>query len=312
MSTKKPVMGRGLEALLGQMTRRPEPGATPAAPGAAPPPENKLPGDEFAHLPLDLLQRGKYQPRTDMRQESLQELADSIKAQGIVQPIVVRPVDGAAGQSQRYEIIAGERRWRAAQLAGVATVPAVIRRVPDEAAIAMALIENIQRENLNPLEEARALERLIAEFGVTHQQAADAVGRSRAAVSNLLRLLELPDEISAFVEKRELEMGHARALLGLAQRRQQVEVGQLVAKKGLSVRETEALVRSMLNKGGGGTTIGKDTARALDPNVQRLQDELSEKLGAPVQIQHTGSGKGKVVVSYHSLDELDGILAHIQ
>ena len=311
MSTKKPVMGRGLEALLGQMTRRPEPGATPAAPGAAPPPENKLPGDEFAHLPLDLLQRGKYQPRTDMRQESLQELADSIKAQGIVQPIVVRPVDGAAGQSQRYEIIAGERRWRAAQLAGVATVPAVIRRVPDEAAIAMALIENIQRENLNPLEEARALERLISEFGITHQQAADAVGRSRAAVSNLLRLLELPDEVSAFVERRELEMGHARALLGLTQRRLQVEVGALVAKKGLSVRETEALVRSMLNKGGGGTTIGKDTAKALDPNVQRLQDELSEKLGAPVQIQHTGSGKGKVVVSYHSLDELDGILGHI-
>jgi len=311
MSQKKPVMGRGLEALLGQMSRRPEPAQpeaadTPAAPA-------KLPGDELANLPLDLLQRGKYQPRVDMRQESLQELADSIKAQGVVQPIVVRPVDGAAaGASQRYEIIAGERRWRAAQIAGLPTVPAVIRRVPDEAAIAMALIENIQRENLNPLEEARALERLIAEFGVTHQQAADAVGRSRAAVSNLLRLLELPDEISAFVEKRELEMGHARALLGLAQRRQQIEVGQLVAKKGLSVRETEALVRSMLNKGGGGTTIGKDTARALDPNVQRLQDELSEKLGAPVQIQHTGSGKGKVVVSYHSLDELDGILAHIQ
>ena len=311
MSTKKPVMGRGLEALLGQMTRRPEPGATPAAPGAAPPPENKLPGDEFAHLPLDLLQRGKYQPRVDMRQESLQELADSIKAQGIVQPIVVRPVDGAAGQSQRYEIIAGERRWRAAQLAGVATVPAVIRRVPDEAAIAMALIENIQRENLNPLEEARALERLIAEFGVTHQQAADAVGRSRAAVSNLLRLLELPDEISAFVEKRELEMGHARALLGLAQRRQQIEVGQLVAKKGLSVRDTEAMVRALINKPGSGGAASKD-ARPLDPNVQRLQDELTEKLGAPVQIQHTGSGKGKVVVSYHSLDELDGILAHIR
>jgi len=311
MSTKKPVMGRGLEALLGQMTRRPEPGATPAAPGAAPPPENKLPGDEFAHLPLDLLQRGKYQPRTDMRQESLQELADSIKAQGIVQPIVVRPVDGAAGQSQRYEIIAGERRWRAAQLAGVATVPAVIRRVPDEAAIAMALIENIQRENLNPLEEARALDRLITEFGITHQQAADAVGRSRAAVSNLLRLLELPPEISSFVEKRELEMGHARALLGLSQRRQQIEVGSLVAKKGLSVRDTEAMVRAMLNKGSGGATVGKDGAKALDPNVQRLQDELSEKLGAPVEIQHTGSGKGKVVVSYHSLDELDGILGHI-
>ena len=311
MSQKKPVMGRGLEALLGQMTRRPEQPAAGAS--AAPEPPAKLPGDELANLPLDLLQRGKYQPRVDMRQESLQELADSIKAQGIVQPIVVRPVEGALpGSSQRYEIIAGERRWRAAQLAGLATVPAVIRRVPDEAAIAMALIENIQRENLNPLEEARALDRLISEFGITHQQAADAVGRSRAAVSNLLRLLELPPEISAFVEKRELEMGHARALLGLTQRRHQVEVGQLVAKKGLSVRETEALVRSMLNKGGSGTTVGKDTAKALDPNVQRLQDELSEKLGAPVQIQHTGSGKGKVVVSYHSLDELDGILAHIR
>jgi ParB family chromosome partitioning protein len=316
MSQKKPVMGRGLEALLGQMTRRPEPAApAPGAPAmpdsdAPAPATNRFPGDELANLPLDLLQRGKYQPRVDMRQESLQELADSIKSQGIVQPIVVRPVDGAGpGESQRYEIIAGERRWRAAQMAGLPTVPAVIRRVPDEAAIAMALIENIQREDLNPLEEARALDRLIGEFGITHQQAADAVGRSRAAVSNLLRLLELPPEISAFVERRELEMGHARALLGLTQRRQQVEVGQLVAKKGLSVRETEALVRSMLTKGG--TASGKDAARALDPNVQRLQDELTEKLGAPVQIQHTGSGKGKVVVTYHSLDELDGILAHI-
>jgi ParB family chromosome partitioning protein len=259
-----------------------------------------------------LLQRGKYQPRVDMRQESLDDLASSIKAQGIVQPIVVRPVEGAApGESQRYEIIAGERRWRAAQLAGLATVPAVIRRVPDEAAIAMSLIENIQRENLNPLEEARALERLISEFGITHQQAADAVGRSRAAVSNLLRLLELPDEISAFVERRELEMGHARALLGLTQRRQQIEVGTLVAKRGLSVRDTEGMVRSMLAKAAGGSAGAKES-KALDPNVQRLQDELSEKLGAPVQIQHTGSGKGKVVVSYHSLDELDGILAHIR
>src|SRR5689334_25020340 len=313
MSQKKPVMGRGLEALLGQMTRRPEP-AAPAVPGAqaAPPsPANKLPGDELASLPLDLLQRGKYQPRVDMRQESLQELADSIKAQGIIQPIVVRAVDGAApGESQRYEIIAGERRWRAAQIAGLATIPAVIRTVPDEAAIAMALIENIQRENLNPLEEARALERLISEFGITHQQAADAVGRSRAAVSNLLRLLELPDEITAFVERRELEMGHARALLGLTQRRHQVEVGTLVAKKGLSVRETEALVRSMLARAAGGGA-SKD-AKPIDPNVQRLQDELSEKLGAPVEIQHSGSGKGKVVVSYHSLDELDGIIAHIK
>jgi len=309
MSQKKPVMGRGLEALLGQMSRAPVAPATPGA-AAAPAPPAKLPGDELAHLPLDLLQRGKYQPRVDMRQESLEELAASIKAQGVIQPIVVRAIDGATGASQRYEIIAGERRWRAAQIAGLPTVPAVIRKVPDEAAIAMALIENIQRENLNPLEEARALERLISEFGITHQQAADAVGRSRAAVSNLLRLLELAPEITAYVEKRELEMGHARALLGLTQRRHQIEVGALVAKKGLSVRETEALVRSMLAKAAGGSGAPKDSP-ALDPNVRRLQDELSEKLGANVQIQHTGSGKGKVVVSYHSLDELDGILAHI-
>jgi ParB family transcriptional regulator, chromosome partitioning protein len=312
MSTKKPVMGRGLEALLGQISRKPEPvgdGAAMADVGAAAP--ARLPGDELASLPVDLLQRGKYQPRVDMRQESLDELAASIKAQGVVQPIVVRPVGTAApGESQRYEIIAGERRWRAAQIAGLATVPAVIRRVPDEAAIAMALIENIQRENLNPLEEARALERLISEFGITHQQAADAVGRSRAAVSNLLRLLELPNEVITFVEKRELEMGHARALLGLPQRRQQIEVGSLVARKGLSVRDTENMVRSMLARSSP-SAADKDT-RAVDPNVQRLQDELSEKLGAPVQIQHSGSGKGKVVVTYHSLDELDGILAHIK
>jgi len=310
MSQKKPVMGRGLEALLGQMSRRPEPAQPEAADTPAAP--VKLPGDELANLPLDLLQRGKYQPRVDMRQESLQELADSIKAQGVVQPIVVRPVDGAAaGALQRYEIIAGERRWRAAQIAGLPTVPAVIRRVPDEAAIAMSLIENIQRENLNPLEEARALERLISEFGVTHQQAADAVGRSRAAVSNLLRLLELAPEVTVLVEHRELEMGHARALLALTQRRHQAEVGALVAKKGLSVRETEALVRSMLSRASGGGAESRD-AKPLDPNVQRLQDELSEKLGAVVQIQHAANGKGKVVVSYHSLDELDGILAHIR
>jgi len=311
MSTKKPVMGRGLEALLGQMSKRPEPAPAAAGAPATPPPPAKLPGDELANLPLDLLQRGKYQPRVDMRQESLEELAASIKSQGIIQPIVVRAVDGAApGASQRYEIIAGERRWRAAQIAGLATVPAVIRKVPDEAAIAMALIENIQRENLNPLEEARALERLISEFGITHQQAADAVGRSRAAVSNLLRLLELAPEITAFVESRELEMGHARALLALTQRRQQVEVGTLVAKRGLSVRDTEGMVRGILARASGGSTA-KD-AKPIDPNVQRLQDELSEKLGAPVEIQHSGSGKGKLVVSYHSLDELDGIIAHIK
>ena len=267
-------------------------------------------GDELTKLPLDLLQRGKYQPRIDMRQETLEELASSIRAQGVVQPIVVRPVGTpASGESQRYEIIAGERRWRSAQLANLAEIPAVVRRVPDEAAIAMALIENIQREDLNPLEEARALDRLISEFGITHQQAADAVGRSRAAVSNLLRLLELAPEVAAHVEKRELEMGHARALLGLSARRQQVEVAALVARKGLSVRETEALVRSMLQPARARNDAAADNR---DPNVRKLEQDLADKLGAKVAIQHAASGKGKLVVSYNSLDELDGILAHIE
>jgi ParB family transcriptional regulator, chromosome partitioning protein len=298
---RKPTLGRGLADLLGQAVRAP-PAATAAAPA----------GDELTKLPLDLLQRGRYQPRVDMRAETLSELADSIKAQGVVQPIVVRPLETplpGSGESQRYEIIAGERRWRAAQMAGLTDIPAVVRHIPDEAAIAIALIENIQRENLNPLEEARALTRLITEFGLTHQQAADAVGRSRATVSNLLRLLELPQEISELVEKRSLEMGHARALLALSTRRQQSEVGLLVAKKGLSVRETEALVRRLSNPTPAGPTSGHITR---DPNVERLEQELAEKLGAQVAIQHSARGGGKLVVSYHSLDELDGILAHIR
>jgi ParB family chromosome partitioning protein len=262
--------------------------------------------DEMQKLPVDLLQRGKYQPRIDMRPETLQELADSIKAQGVVQPIVVRPLSEDA-QGRRYEIIAGERRWRAAQLAGLHEIPAVIRRVPDEAAIAMALIENIQRENLNPLEEARALDRLITEFDMTHATAAEAVGRSRAAVSNLLRLLELTDEVKSLVEQRELEMGHARALLGLDNKRQQAEVAGLVAKKKLSVRETEALVKRLVTQP---QAPAQEAARP-DPNIRRLESELSEKLGARVQVQHSQSGKGKLVISYHTLDELDGILEHI-
>jgi ParB family transcriptional regulator, chromosome partitioning protein len=259
-----------------------------------------------------VLQRGRYQPRIDLRPESLQELADSIRSQGIVQPIIVRPIvmPGAApGGATRYEIIAGERRWRAAQIAGLAEVPAVVRRVPDSAAIAMALIENIQRENLNPLEEARALDRLIREFDVTHQQAADAVGRSRAAVSNLLRLLELPAEVAALVEKREIEMGHARALLGLPQKRQQSEVAQLVARKGLSVRETEALVRRLAT---GKDDTGDREPPRRDPNVARLSRDLTDKLGARVQLQQGAKGRGRLVIAYNSLDELDGILAHIQ
>jgi ParB family chromosome partitioning protein len=299
MSDKKRGLGRGLEALLGQATAKPLPGV-PA------------PREQLLHVPVDLLSRGRYQPRVDMREESLSDLADSIKAQGVVQPIVVRPLGTpAAGESQRYEIVAGERRWRAAQMAGLHDIPAVVRRVEDEAAIAMALIENIQREDLNPLEEALALSRLITEFELTHQEAAEAVGRSRAAVSNLLRMLELPQAIRPFIEKRELEMGHARALLSLPTPRQQVEVGALVAKKGLSVRETEALVRRIVSRANGGKDGKSGRSRSKDPDIQRLENDLADKLGATVELQHGPSGKGKLVISYHSLDELDGILAHI-
>jgi len=302
---KKPALGRSLGALLGQ-TARPAPMATPTAESPSPAPG----GEELAKLPLDLLQRGKYQPRVDMRAESLQELADSIKVQGVVQPIVVRPLGApGVGESQRYEIIAGERRWRAAQMAGLAEIPAVIRHIPDEAAIAVALIENIQRENLNPLEEARALERLITEFELTHQEAAEAVGRSRASVSNLLRLLELAPEVSELLEKREVEMGHARALLALTNRRQKAELGALIAKQALSVRDAEALVRRKLQPPGA-KADGDGASR--DPNVHRLEQELADKLGAKVAIKHSAGGKGRLVVTYNSLDELDGILAHIQ
>jgi len=298
MIHRRPTLGRGLADLLGAR-------ATATAPHATAPV-----GEQLAKLPLDLLQRGRYQPRIDMRAETLAELAASIKAQGVVQPIVVRALGAPdVGESQRYEIIAGERRWRAAQMAGLTEIPAVIRHIPDDAAIAIALIENIQRENLNPLEEARALTRLITEFGLTHQEAADAVGRSRAGVSNMLRLLELAPEVCELLEKRTIEMGHARALLALTQRRQQAEVGLLVAKKSLSVRDTEALVRRLQAPAGGGSA---EPAASRDPNVERLEQELAEKLGARVAIQHGSGGKGKLVVSYNSLDELDGIIAHIQ
>jgi len=305
MSLKKPALGRGLGALLGETAAR-QITANAAAVAAARPPV-----DELTNLPLDLLQRGKYQPRTDMRADSLTELAESIKAQGIVQPIVVRPVGSPApNESQRYEIIAGERRWRAAQIAGLTEIPAVVRHVPDEAAVAMALIENIQREDLNPLEEARALDRLVSEFSLTHQDAAAAVGRSRATVSNLLRLLELADEVKVLVANREIEMGHARALLGVANRRQQVDAATEVAKKGLSVRETEALVRRLgaAARGGAG---GGGAKGAPDADVRRLETELSEKLGAKVVFKQGAGGRGQLVIGYSSHEELDGILAHI-
>jgi ParB family chromosome partitioning protein len=251
-------------------------------------------------LPIEWIERGKYQPRRDMNPQALEELADSIKAQGIMQPIVVRPIG-----KQHYEIIAGERRWRACQLAGLDTIPALIRDVPDEAAIAMALIENIQRENLNPVEEAVALQRLRDEFGLTQQEVADSVGKSRAAVANLLRLLTLRDDVKTLLEHGDLEMGHARALLGLPAEQQAVAAQQVVTK-GMSVRQTEALVRTM--------QAGKSQADQPSANadIMRLEESLSEKVGVPVTIQHGAKGKGRLVLKYNSLDELDGILQHIK
>ncbi len=294
MAAKKRGLGRGLDALLGGA-------ATGAIPGSGKETAEEQDG-ELRMLPVDLLQRGRYQPRTGMNGEALEELANSIRAQGVVQPIVVRKLE----QRGRFEIIAGERRWRAAQLAGLHEIPAVIRQVADQAAIAMALIENIQREELNPMEEAQALQRLISEFTLTHQEAAEAVGRSRAAVSNLLRLLTLNDDVRQLLENGDIEMGHARALLGLPGERQSA-AAHIVETKGLSVRETERLVRRM-------ATAPQDTPRptAQDADTRRLQEDLAEKLGATVKLQHTSRGKGKLVIHYNSLDELDGILAHIK
>ncbi len=266
-------------------------------------------GNPLKQIPLELLQRGQFQPRVDMRQDSLEDLANSIRAQGIVQPIVARPV-GNGGASQRYEIIAGERRWRAAQMAGLNQIPTVIRDVPDDAAIAMSLIENIQRENLNPLEEARALDRLIREFDLTHAEAASAIGRSRATVSNLLRLQDLADKVKPMLESRQLEMGHARALLSISDPQQQHDAARQVVKKGMSVRETERLVKRILAAKG-----RKKPAKRLasvDADIRRLEVEVSEKLGAKVHVQHSIKGSGQVVISYNSLDELDGILKHIR
>jgi ParB family chromosome partitioning protein len=290
MVTKRKRLGRGLDALLGA-----QPGRT--AGSAA--------DGELRRIPVEHLQRGRYQPRIDMRNDSLEELAKSISAQGVVQPIVVRPIAESASGA-RYEIIAGERRWRAAQLAGLVDLPAIVREVPDEAAVAMSLIENIQRENLNPLEEARALERLIREFEMTHQGAADAVGRSRAAVSNLLRLLELVEAVRQMVERRELGMGHARALLSLPAAAQ-LEAARQVVQGGLSVRATEQLARRLQN-----APKKAQTAPAVDPDIARLEGELADRLGARVSLQHAGDGSGKLLIRYNSLDELDGILSHLR
>ena len=294
---KKKRLGRGLDALLSKPVAD-----TPAVTGHE--------VDTLQKIPVELLQRGEYQPRVDMRQDTLENLANSIKAQGVVQPIVARPLKKKNGKAQRYEIIAGERRWRAAQMAGLADIPAVIRDVGDDAAIATALIENIQRENLNPLEEARALERLIREFNLTHQEGADAVGRSRAAVSNLLRLLDLSDKVKPMLESRQLEMGHARALLSISNKTQQFDAARQVVRKRLSVRETEQLVRRVLSNQAGKKS--KTDSVGPDADIRRLEIDISGKLGAKVKIAHTKKGAGKLVINYNSLDELDGILKHIR
>ena len=290
MAIKKRGLGRGLDALLGGST------AATLEEEAV-----KVDSRELQHLPLDLIQRGKYQPRRDMDPQALEELANSIKAQGVMQPIVVRPIGGG-----RFEIIAGERRWRASQQAGLDKIPAMVREVPDEAAIAMALIENIQREDLNPIEEAVALQRLQQEFELTQQQVADAVGKSRVTITNLLRLIALPEEIKTMLSHGDLEMGHARALLGLPLE-QQVEGARHVVARGLTVRQTEALVRQWLNS----KSQPVEKLKA-DPDITRLEQRLAEKLGSPVQIKHGQKGKGQLVIRYSSLDELQGVLAHIR
>lgn len=289
MAAKKRGLGRGLDALLGGNT------VSALQEEAA-----QVDTRELQYVPLELIQRGKYQPRRDMDQTALEELAASIRAQGVMQPIVLRPIGNG-----RFEIVAGERRWRASQLAGQDKIPAMVRELPDEAAIAMALIENIQREDLNPIEEAVALQRLQQEFELTQQQVADAVGKSRVTITNLLRLIALPEEIKTLLAHGDLEMGHARALLGLPLE-QQVEAARHVVARGLTVRQTEALVRQWLSAKPAPVKV------KADPDISRLEQKLAERLGSPVQIKHGSKGKGQLVIRYSSLDELQGVLAHIR
>ncbi|NEV61432.1 ParB/RepB/Spo0J family partition protein [Thiorhodococcus minor] len=306
-SAKKKGLGRGLDALLGA-ARTPQVAVVSGAPGESEVEAKTTTSDQIAHLPVEHIQRGRYQPRRDFDADAMRELADSILAQGVIQPIVVRPLTEPGDGGACYELIAGERRWRACQQAGVAEIPVVIREVDEQTALAIALIENIQRADLNPLEEAGALARLISEFGLTHQQVAEAVGKSRTMVTNLLRLLELEADVKALVEHSELEMGHARALLGLKGKAQSQAAKQVVAA-GLSVRETERLVKRLQQADDAGETA---PAPELDPNIRRLQTDLTDKLGAQVQIQHGTRGSGKLVIAYNTLDELDGILSHIK
>lgn len=285
--TKRRGLGRGLDALL-----------TPAPKDSSEAPSNQSQEvNELKQLPIELLHPGKYQPRKDMSDEALIELSNSIKSQGIIQPIIVRKI-----KDDKYEIIAGERRWRASQLANLDVVPCLIKDVPDESAVAMALIENIQREDLNAMEEAIALERLLTEFELTHQEVADVVGKSRTTISNLLRLNNLQSEVKTFLEHGDLEMGHARALLALFDD-EQINTARIVVAKELTVRETESLIKKIQEP----TKEAKE--KKIDPDTQSLEQNLSEKLGSQVQINHNKKGKGKLVISYTNLEELDGIVA---
>ena len=289
MATKKRGLGKGLDALLG---------------GHSIDEITRAGGDDVLRsLPVDLLQRSPYQPRTNFNQEGLEELAGSIRAQGVVQPVVVRPLSEGG-----YQIIAGERRWRAAQMAGLHNIPAVIRGIDDRGAMCLALIENIQRQDLNPLEEARGISRLLQEFEMTHDAVAEAVGKSRSTITNLLRLLDLSPAVKKMLEAGEIEMGHARAFLPLAAE-QQLAAARQVARQGLSVRAAEQLARKLQQRK---PTKKKAGAAKIDPDIRRLQDELSERLGSPVTIRHGRGGKGRLEIHYASLDELDGIIAHLR
>ena len=292
MSARKRGLGRGLDALLAtsQSTSQRE---TDAA-------ATEATQSELSKLPIEFLVPGKYQPRKDMSPDALEDLASSIRAQGVIQPIVVRKVD-----NNKYEIIAGERRWRASQLAQLDEVPCLVKDVPDEAAVAIALIENIQREDLNAMEEAQALDRLMNEFSLTHQEVAEAVGKSRTTVTNLLRLNNLNDDVKLLVEHGDIEMGHARALLAL-DGEQQSEAANVVSGKGLTVRDTEKLVKKLLEP------EKPKQEKQIDPDVQNLMTRLSENLGAPVTIDHNAKGKGKLVISFDDLQQLDGIITKIQ
>jgi ParB family chromosome partitioning protein len=288
MSIKKRGLGRGLDALLGNVNMEP-----PVA----------VSDKEKLHiLPIEYLQSSRFQPRKDFDPVRLQELADSISAQGVLQPVVVRPIG-----ENRYEIVAGERRWRAAQLARLHDIPVVVRNVSDQSALAIALIENLQREDLNPLEEAEALKRLQEEFSLTHQQIADAVSKSRATVTNLLRLNELHPEAKELLLKGEIEMGHARAILSLDPRRQG-DLAKKVAAKNLNVRETEALVRKLQEEA---KNIPQQPVKAQDPDIARLEERVTQSIGAKAQIKHGEKGSGKLIISYDSLEQLEGVLERL-